>query len=124
MKKLIITIIALFVLLMVAFSVNATDVYLDGTKVYFDNSTGYPFVTGGRTLVPLRATMESFGAEVEWEQDTQTAVVRKGTTWVRCKVGESCIYRNNVKIPNDSSAVISNGRTYLPLRAILNAIGE
>ena len=123
MKKIVVTLIILVTTLIVALTANATEVCMDGKNVYFDNSTGYPFVSGGRTLVPLRATMESFGAQVEWEQDTQTAVVRKGTTWVRCKVGEACIYRNNVKIPNDATAVISNGRTYLPIRVVLEAFG-
>lgn len=123
MKKFIWMFVIITALFLFSVSVYATDVYIDGAKVQFDSSTGYPFVNEGRTLVPLRATMESFGAEVGWEQDTQTAVVRKGTTWVRCKVWESCIYRNNVKIPNDASAVIVDGRTYLPIRAVLESFG-
>lgn len=102
---------------------NATRVYIDGVPVGFDNLSGFPFISGARTLVPLRVTMESFGADVEWEADTSTAVVRKDTTTVRCKIGENCIYRNNVKITNDAAAIISDGRTYLPIRAVLEAFG-
>ncbi len=123
MKKLVVTLIVLVAIMLISLTVSATDVYIDGTKVQFDNSTGYPFVSNGRTLVPLRATMESYGAKVDWDEETQTALVTKGTTWVRCKVWEECIYRNNVKIQNDASAVISNGRTYLPIRAVLEAFG-
>lgn len=101
----------------------ATDVYIDGVKVNFNDSTGYPFTQNGRTLVPLRATMESFGAAVDWEPDTQTAVVRKGTTTVRCTIGDYNAYRNNVKIPNDAAAVGFNGRTYLPIRVVLESFG-
>jgi hypothetical protein len=67
--------------------------------------------------------MESFGGSVDWEPDTATAIVRKDTTTVRCKIGENCIYRNNVKIENDAAAVIVGGRTYLPIRAVLEAFG-
>ncbi len=101
----------------------STAVFIDGIKVLFDDSTGYPFIQNGRTLVPLRATMESYGAQVDWEADTNTAFVRKDTTTVRCIIGENSIYRNNVRIANDAAAVIVNGRTYLPIRAVLEAFG-
>ncbi len=100
-----------------------TAVYIDGVPVAFTPDSGYPFIQGGRTLVPLRVTMESFGAEVAWEADTKTAIVRKDTTTVRCKIDEACIYRNNVKIPNDAAAALVGGRTYLPIRAVLEAFG-
>ncbi len=99
------------------------NVYIDNIPVSFTTDSGYPFISGGRTLVPLRVTMESFGAEVDWEGETQTAIVRKDTTTVRCRIGEACIYRNNVKIKNDAAAVIEGGRTYLPIRAVLEAFG-
>lgn len=99
------------------------NVFIDGVGVSFNDTTGYPFISNGRTLVPLRATMEAFGAEVSWEADTKTAIVRKDTTTVRCLIDEKCIYRNNVKIENDAAAVIVSSRTYLPIRAVLEAFG-
>lgn len=102
---------------------SGVNVYIDGKAVAFSDSTGYPFISEGRTLVPLRVTMESFGASVEWDGASQTAFVRQGSTTVRCIIGENCIYRNNVKITNDAAAVIVNGRTYLPIRAVLEAFG-
>jgi len=106
-----------------AASAAGVNVSIDGIPVVFNDSTGYPFVDNARTLVPLRATMESFGAEVDWDQDSQTAFVRKDTTTVRCKIWENCIYRNNVKVENDAAAVIVGGKTYLPIRAVLEAFG-
>ncbi len=106
-----------------SFAYDGIKVLIDGVQVSFDNSTGYPFVSGGRTLVPLRATMESFGASLEWDAGAQTAIVRKGTTTVRCKIGDNCVYRNNVRIENDAAAVIQDGRTYLPIRVVLEAFG-
>ena len=100
-----------------------TAVNIDGKAVAFTDGTGYPYVESGRTLVPLRVTMESFGASVSWDNATKTAFVVKGPVTVRCSVGENCIYRNNVKIANDASAVVKDGRTYLPIRAVLEAFG-
>lgn len=124
MKKVLFIMITACMALLVSVSAAAyTKVYIDGSEVKFDDSTGYPFVENGRTLVPLRVTMETFGAEVDWEGQTKTAYVRYGTTTVRCVIGESCIYRNNVRVVNDAAAVISGGRTYLPIRAVLEAFG-
>ena len=120
LKVLLIAVILTFILAVSAF---ATEVYIDGVRVNFNDSTGYPFVQDGRTLVPLRVTMESFGATVDWESDTSTAVVRKGTTTVRCKIGDYNTYRNNVKIINDAAAVETGGRTYLPIRTVLESFG-
>lgn len=113
-----------FVFLFMTHAVYAyTEVNIDGKPVAFTEGTGYPYVESGRTLVPLRITMESFGADVSWDNGTKTAFVVKGPVTVRCSVGENSIYRNNVKIPNDASAVIKDGRTYLPIRAVLEAFG-
>lgn len=124
MKKIIIFLaICLMTLFYFSLTSLALDVIIDGKPVEFTQASGAPFIHDGRTLVPLRATMESFGATVDWEKDTKTAIVRKDTTTVRCKIDEKCIFRNNVKIENDASAIISDGRTYLPIRAVLEAFG-
>ncbi len=101
----------------------ATDVVIDNVKVGFNDSTGYPFISAeGRTMVPLRAAMEAYGATVRWDAEQSTAIVTKGVTTVTCKIGESAIYRNGTKIYNDAAATIVNGRTYLPIRAVLEAL--
>lgn len=124
MKKLgftiVFTVIISFLLTVGAY---ATDIYIDGVKVTFNESTGIPFIDNSRTLVPLRATMESFGAEVFWDTATSTAIVKKGTTTVKCTIGEMAISRNGVLIDNDACALIKDSRTYLPIRAVLEAFG-
>ena len=120
MKKFV---IALIFTLLFQVSVSATEVYIDSVPVAFNDSTGYPIVENGRTLVPLRAAMEAFGAVVKWDGAEQTALVTKGVTTVACKIGEAAIYRNGTRIENDASAQIRSGRTYLPIRIVLEALG-
>lgn len=123
MKKLRSILVAALLAIVLTVSASAVDVYLDGVKVPFDDNTGYPFISAeGRTLVPLRATMEAFGATVRWDQETQTALVTKNETTVAVTIGENRIFRNGTEIPNDAAAVIVNGRTYLPIRAVLEAL--
>lgn len=120
-KLLLITFIIGFVF--VAVPVMATDVIIDNVKVSFDDSTGYPFINAEkRTMVPLRATMEAYGATVRWDSEQNTAIVTKGVTTVTCKIGEEVLYRNGTRIQNDAPAVVVDGRTYLPIRAVLEAL--
>lgn len=92
--------------------------------VSFTDSTGRPIIDeNGRTLVPLRASMESMGCTVNWYEPSRTAFVVNRDTTVSVPIGESCVYRNGVSIPNDTSAKIIDGRVYLPIRAVLEAFG-
>lgn len=49
-------------------------VTIDGTSVLYDDGYGRPFLdSAGRTQVPFRLTMESFGCAVYWNNETRTA---------------------------------------------------
>lgn len=122
MKK-ILVILSLFLSFFGAVSVSAAGVVIDSERVIFNEETGIPFVDSGRTLVPLRATMEAFGAEVGFDSETATVTVSMGQVTLKCTVGEKKIFRNGVKIDNDAAACIVGGRTYLPIRAVLTSFG-
>ncbi len=123
MKKLLLLVLTIMCVAVSITPAMATDVLIDNVAVSFDDSTGYPFVSAeGRTMVPLRATMEAYGATVRWDAETGTALVTKGVTTVACKIGEAAVYRNGTKIVNDAAAVVVDGRTYLPIRAVLESL--
>ena len=123
MKKVLFFTAILLSLLLVTLSANAVDVYVDGTKINFTDATGRPFIDqNNRTLVPLRITMENLGAEVSWDNEARCAIVTKDATTVNCYIGESCIYRNGTPIKNDTYAIIKDSRTYLPIRAVAEAL--
>jgi len=99
-------------------------VTIDGQAVAFQSGYGKPFIdTNSRTLVPLRGVMETFGAEVSWDNDSSTASVLKNGTTVQVPIGQAYILVNGVSVTNDTSAVIKEERTYLPIRAVLEAFG-
>ncbi len=118
---------------MVLFIVPATFTYavvspmtiaLDGTNVNFTTDSGHPFLDEkNRTQVPFRVTMEAFGAKVLWNPLTMTATAQKGDITVEVPVNQTYIVRNGLKIDNDTKAQIVEGRTYLPIRAVLKAFG-
>ena len=102
----------------------AVTVTIDGTPVTYDDSYGYPFLDGnGRTQVPFRRTMETFGCTVSWSRWTRTATAKKDGVTVDVPIGQSYILVNGTKVTIDSAALIRDGRTYLPIRAVAEAFG-
>lgn len=99
-------------------------VTLNGKQVLYNSTYGYPFIDGNdRTQVPFRLTLQTFGAKVSWDPYSKTAIATKGTVEVRVPVGEKYIIKNKEKIIIDAPSVIISGRTYLPIRHVLEAFG-
>ena len=113
-------------------------IQIDGVNVTFTQDSGMPFVDSAyRTQVPLRKTMEQFGAKVSWNQEEEIALVEMftvedGYVTIMVPIGEKYIkklsYKNSAdlvikEIPIDTAALVRNGRTFLPIRAVLEAFG-
>lgn len=122
MKKLLFIIVT--ILLAMAFLTVHADaginILLNGKTVIFDDNTGYPYVDeNNRTMVPLRATMESAGFVVGYDNNAQTAIIITEYNRIEVPVGTNKVYVNNTLKENDTIAVIQNDRIYLPIRMIL-----
>lgn len=124
------TVLSLIILLTAFISMSlvcfASDVQvrIDGKNLEFNSSTGAPFIdSANRTQVPLRVTMEACGCSVDWISGSRTAVVEKNGIVVQVPIGQNYILVNGQKKANDTAAMIKNDRTYLPIRAVLEAFG-
>jgi type IV secretory pathway protease TraF len=85
---------------------------------------GTPFLDeNGRTLVPVRKLLETIGAELTYDQCACTVRAVRGETAVVIRIGQKVIAVNGEETAVDSKAVIIDGRTYLPARAVLEAFG-
>ena len=82
-----------------------------------------PLSRGGRMMLPIRFVAEAFGAAVGWDGDTATATVAAGDTVITVRIGEKQIFVNGAAVPLDTAAFIEGGRTYLPVRAVADALG-
>ena len=124
-KRILPLLLALLLCLPVAAgAVRPVGVILDGQAVAFDDTYGYPFVdSAGRTQVPFRVTLESFGCTVSWDNDTRTAIAEKDGTVVEVPIGQAYILENGRQVPIDTTSLIRENRTYLPIRAVLEAFG-
>jgi len=99
----------------------------------YDMATA-PFIEKGRTFVPVRFIANSFGAEVDWTRDprtgrTETVTLERQDMRVSIDIGEDSfeVYRAETgaveEIEMDVEAVIRDGRTFLPFRALAEAFG-
>ena len=100
----------------------AVEITVDDENLAFCGHTGIPFIdSGNRTQVPLRVVVESLGVEVEWNQETQTAVLEKDKVQVQVPIGKPYIIKNGEKITNDTAAIIKDSRIYMPIRSVIEA---
>ncbi|HWQ79095.1 MAG TPA: family 10 glycosylhydrolase [Anaerovoracaceae bacterium] len=99
-------------------------VTIDGEPVVFQSGYGKPFIdSNSRTLVPVRGALEAFGAVVIWDPEVRTAIVQKDEVVVQVPVGQAYIIVNGVPVANDTTAVIVDNLTYLPIKAVFQAFG-
>ena len=124
MKKLISALLSLVMMATIAvMPVMAEDnikVTLDGKEIQFDVQ---PQIINERTMVPVRAIFEAFGATVEWDQTTQTVTSKKGDITISLGIDNPTMIVNNKKVELDQPACIIDERTLVPVRAISEAYG-
>ncbi len=95
-------------------------VYVNGQKLQFETP---PVIIDGTTLVPMRALFEALGAEVSWNDDTQTAIGSKQGVFVSVEIGKEYISRCSIDIPVETPARIIDGNTMIPLRIVSESFG-
>ncbi|AOT69944.1 stalk domain-containing protein [Geosporobacter ferrireducens] len=98
---------------------------INNNYVPFDEATGYPFIDeNNRIQVPLRVTLETFGAIVEWKNEAKTVLIQKNDIKIEVPINEPYILVNGKKVDNDAPSLIKNNRIYLPIRVIMEHLGS
>ena len=95
-------------------------VTIDGRPVYFDVA---PKKIDGRVMVPLRAIFEGLGAEVSWDEPTQTVTGVKGDTVITLRLGDTEARVNGETVRLDVAAVKVDGRVLVPTRFVAESLG-
>jgi len=94
------------------------------SKIDANNDNVTPVIKNDRTMVPLRYISEAFGAKVNWNDETKTAEITKGSDKVSITIGSESYTVNGVENKLEAPAEITEGRTIVPIRAILEAFGK
>ena len=127
MKRIVFVLSLVLLLALSSVTAFADDVIIniDSNEVEFNEELGFPFIDeNNRTQVPFRAALEKYGAEVDWDNESRAAIAVKGEMVVKVPIGENYILKNDEEIPVDTAARIVNGRTFLPIRAVIEAFGS
>jgi hypothetical protein len=82
-----------------------------------------PVIRNGRTLLPIRALMETLGGSADWKAATKTATVALGSRTVVLTIGSTRALVDGKLTTMDVAPVIIGGRTFLPLRFIAENLG-
>ncbi len=87
-----------------------------------------PVIVEGRTLVPIRAVVESLGGTVAWDAAMQTVTISLEGIELKLGIGKSTALVNGRSTLIDAAnpkvvSQIFNGRTMLPLRFVAENLG-
>ncbi len=107
--------VVLLMSVLFTFSVFAQDIYIDGEKVTYDETTGVPFAEDGVIFVPLYPTFEAFGNDgIIQDNPNGTVVITKGGISVSCNTSDNLFIRNGTKIKAPTGLVWRGGPLYVP----------
>lgn len=82
-----------------------------------------PILVDGSAFIPLRAVSESFGAAVDWDEETMTATVSTEYGTASCTIGQKIGYVNGEPVELEEAAELIAERTYVPLRFLAESLG-
>lgn len=107
----------------VKLTIGSTTAYINGTAQTLDAA---PINRLNRTMLPVRFLANAFGVEndgIKWDGETRTATLKNESIEIVVTIDATEMLVNGRAVSLDSPAIIENDRTYLPVRAIANALG-
>ena len=114
-------------------NVSDTVRFIVGSDIYYIGTAAYktdvkPYVNGsGTAMVPLRAAANALGIDdssIEWtDGDFRGVTITCNGQTVKIPVGDKYIEIDGIRHETDSGAEVVNGRTFLPIRSLANALG-
>lgn len=96
---------------------------VDGKDI---TSLANPIIENGRTLVPIRFVAEELGAEVNWNDKDKKVTIEKDNQIIGLKIGSRLVFNQRetkTYYLSDITPKIIDGRTFVPLRLVSNALG-
>ncbi|MDU0204839.1 copper amine oxidase N-terminal domain-containing protein [Paenibacillus sp. MAH-36] len=100
--------------------IGSSSLAIDNKSMMMDTA---PFMWESSTYVPLRFLAEGIGANVTWDQASQTAWVKAGKDTMTFWVEKDTMELNGVTKAIGTPVVLRDGRTQVPLRFITEMLG-
>jgi internalin A len=77
-----------------------------------------PFISSGRTYVPIRFVSERLGSKVSWNQSKKEVTIHKDNTTIRWVVNEKKAIVNGQTVSFDTPMLLKKGSTFVPIRFV------
>jgi len=102
---------------------NGPDISITVDGNSFNTGDNPPLIIDGSTLVPARSISERLGANVKWDEDTQTVTVTKDKVF-KFKIGSNNATVDGKNVTLQAPArLINGGTTYVPIRFLFESLG-
>ena len=92
-----------------------------GVKAF---SGGIPVIYGGKTLVPLRTISEFFDAEVNWDENSRSALIESNGKQIEFFENKNVYTVNGEEKELQQAPIIQNNTLLVPLRDASETIGK
>lgn len=103
----------------VSFQIDNPIMKVNGVETEIDTGRGTkPVVIQERTVVSVRAIIESFGGSVGWNDETQSVMLDMKDDHITLVINSNTAYLNGKEHTLDVAPVVVNERTMLPIRFI------
>lgn len=100
--------------------IGSTTFSVDGQQQQLDVA---PAVKNQRTMLPIRAVAEAAGAEIDYDSSRQAVVITGAYgDEIICPTGASSMTVNGESLALDAPSYVENNRTYMPVRAVSEAL--
>ncbi|MBR1738036.1 MAG: carboxylesterase family protein [Firmicutes bacterium] len=107
----------------VSMTVGSPIMTVNGEEVNIDENGTSPVIINERTLLPVRAVVETFGGVVDFEAEDKTVRLEYNGKVIKMQINGDYAEVNGTRKQLDVSPTIINGRTMLPIRFIADNFG-
>lgn len=99
---------------------DAVRVHLNGHILSFNQE---PYMVNDTVLVGFRSVLEALGADVMWDEATQTVTALKDETEIKFTIGSNTAYVNGEECDLIAAAELNNDTAMIPVRFISEKLG-
>ena len=126
-KNCILTFVVALVAVLCLQSFIVSDAEAANNKIYIDDrlvtTDVAPVVVNSRVLVPIRVVSEGLGAQVSWDNPSQTVTVKKGSVTLKMVANKTTYTKNGVNKTMDVPVKVIKNRTLVPIRVVSEDLG-
>lgn len=109
--------------LMITLEIDNPYITINDISKKIDSQGSKPIIKNSRTLLPIRTLIESLGGTAEWDGVEHKITIELNGHSIILWIGKDTAFVDGSTVKLEVAPEIINGRTYLPLRFIVENLG-